>query len=250
MSADSDWYARAFDSTYLEVYAHRDEEEAERATRNLLEPLGLSGQHVLDLACGAGRHARALARRGAHVIGVDLSPALLARARRAESSPDLQFVRADMRRLPFRGAAFDLVLSMFTSFGYFEREDEDRALLREVRRLLVPGGVFIVDLFNEARVRRDLVPYTRRRAGRFEVHERRRLDTRAGTVIKEIELVEGETTHRYREVVRLWSPDRLDDALAAVGLETEQVWGDYDGADFDREHSARLIVRTRARSAS
>ncbi len=248
MTHDSRWYARAFDATYLEVYAHRDDAEAERVTRHLLEPLGLAGRRVLDLACGAGRHARALARRRAHVVGVDLSRELLRRARRDGVDAHVALVRGDMLRVPFRDASFDLVLSMFTSFGYFADALEDVHVLREVRRVLRETGTLVLDLFNAARVRSDLVPETRRRVGRFEVCETRRLDDAGERVIKDIELRDGDATHRYREIVRLWSRAQIESALESCALSVQRVWGDYDGGDFDSERSPRLVLCARARA--
>lgn len=248
MTHEKRWYARAFDPVYLEVYAHRDAREAESATRNLLEPLRLENQRVLDLACGAGRHADALARRGARVIGLDLSAELLVRAQRAAALgiPRPAFVRGDMLQLPFAGAVFDLVVSMFTSFGYFESERDDRRVLAEIRRVLHADGVLILDLFNAERVRRNLVPETYRRAGRYEVHEKRRLDLPNGTVIKEIQLIDGQKTHHYEEVVRLWTRAMLEEAMRDHAFAIERVWGNYDASDFDPRRSPRLILQARA----
>jgi ubiquinone/menaquinone biosynthesis C-methylase UbiE len=235
------WYARAFDAPYLEVYAHRDAEEAERATRCLLEPLGLAGKRVLDLACGAGRYARALARRDACMVGLDLSQELLRQA--AQDGPAtslLGWVRGDMLRLPLRDASFDLVLSMFTSFGYMPRAEGDVRVLYEMRRVTRRGGRLLVDLFNAEQVRRGIVPESRRRAGPYEVTERRVIE--ADVVVKEIELRRGNEHHRYRERVRLWAAADLERALEQAGFQVQRRWGSYEGEPFDATHSTRLIV--------
>ncbi|MFQ5600504.1 MAG: class I SAM-dependent methyltransferase [Candidatus Krumholzibacteriia bacterium] len=249
MTTRDAWYARAFDATYLEVYAHRDAEEAERATRALLEPLGLAHLRVLDLACGAGRYMTALGRCGARVVGVDLSVPLLRAALHATRRRPgvLGLVRGDMLRLPFRVASYDIVLSMFTSFGYFVSENEDRAVLAGIARVLRPGGRLVLDLFNAERVRRDLVPETHRKAGRFDVHERRHVDAARHTVVKEIELRDGDERHRYREEVRLWTSAALEEALEQAGFDVEQRWGGYDGEAHDPQQSERLIVCARRR---
>jgi SAM-dependent methyltransferase len=123
------------------------------------------GGDVLDLCCGHGRHAVELALRGYRVTGLDLSAVLLreaqALARRRGAS--VRWVRGDMRELPF-GPRFDAVLNLFTSFGYFETEQEDLRVLREVRRVLRPGGIFLLDTFH----RDDLV---RRYSGGRVEHE-------------------------------------------------------------------------------
>jgi SAM-dependent methyltransferase len=242
------WYARRFDSTYLEVYAHRNVEEARRATESLLVPLGLPGKRVLDLACGAGRYSAALAERGARVVGLDLSTALLhaAGAELGEREGLLGLVRGDMLRLPFRPGSFDLVISMFTSFGYFATADEDRGMLREIRRALRPGGDLVLDFLNAARLLQHLEPESVRRVGRFEVRERRALDAARTRVVKHIELRSGEERHEYQEEVRLWSRAELVAALEGAGLHVVTTWGDYAGGPFEEPSSERLLLWARA----
>jgi SAM-dependent methyltransferase len=245
MSGGPGWYARHFDATYLEVYAHRDEDEARRATAALLAPLGLGGRLVLDLACGAGRYLRALQAHGARVVGLDLSFDLLRAARGAGLGDAVGLVRADMRHLPLAAARFDLVLSMFTSFGYFDTADDDRAMLHEVARVLRPDGDLVLDFLNAERLRRELVPESRDRRGRFEVWERRSLDASRDLLVKEIELRDGDERRHYREQVRLWTADTLAHALAQAGLVVRRLWGDYAGAPYRAASSDRLVVHAR-----
>lgn len=256
--SDVEWYRSAFDAPYLEVYAHRDAAEAAQATETLLRPLGLAGARVLDLACGAGRWLLPLAMQGARLVGCDLSASLLAEARTSLASWQqqaepaggaIQLVQGDMRDLPFRSAAFDLVLSLFTSFGYFASEAHDRKVLGEVWRVTRPGGRFLLDIFNAERLRQHLEPEAVRRAGRWQVHERRWLDVVNNTVVKEIRLSAGGVTRRYREVVRLWDQPRLFEALQQAGLEVEASWGSYAGDAYDAENSPRLVVQSRRTAA-
>ncbi|MFH1070978.1 MAG: class I SAM-dependent methyltransferase, partial [Candidatus Glassbacteria bacterium] len=135
------WYKRAFSHTYLDVYSHRDEDDARRALE-LVEKTcfrGLSQSRrqrslVLDLCCGEGRYTLLLARQGHRVVGMDLSGELLEKAReRLLAEPDLAgrvwFVRADMCCIPSAGA-FDLAINMFTSFGYFDQDRQNFEVLR------------------------------------------------------------------------------------------------------------------------
>src|SRR5512132_403912 len=91
---------------------------------------GIAGGEALDLGCGPGRHAIPLARRGFQVTAVDLSPFHLAKAReRAEMAQvAVEFVQSDMRAF-VRADAFDLAVSFFTSFGYFEDPADDLRVL-------------------------------------------------------------------------------------------------------------------------
>src|SRR5699024_1650708 len=138
------------------LYAHRDEDEAERHVDFVVAHLPASPRAVLDLACGGGRHTAALRRRGYRALGVDLSLVLLAH------SPSLPRVAVDMRRLPFSDRSFDWVLNFFTSFGYFDDEEENFRVLAEMARTLSPGGGFLLDLLNLDVTLASLKEYERR----------------------------------------------------------------------------------------
>lgn len=111
----------------------------------LIDIMGLPvGARVLDVPCGQGRHAHLLAEAGYRVRGVDLSPDLLAVAKRRGTSSNLQYTRADMRRLPRSWTGrFDAVANLFTSFGFFLEPDDDARVIREFARVLAPGGLLV-----------------------------------------------------------------------------------------------------------
>src|SRR6187431_1230449 len=120
----NEWFASWFDSAhYHRLYAHRDEHEAAQLIERLIRRLRparsgpVESLSALDLGCGAGRHSRKLASLGLTVTGIDLSAESIREARHSETE-HLRFQRGDMRK-PFGTRAFDLVFSLFTSFGYF-----------------------------------------------------------------------------------------------------------------------------------
>jgi SAM-dependent methyltransferase len=176
---------------------------------------------------------------GVHAAGLDLSITLLARAR--EESPKAQLVRGDMRRLPFDDGSFAGLTSFFTSFGYFATRDQDRVAATEMRRVLRPGGSFMLDFLNADRVRRELVPSESGRIRGYDVSVAREIED--DTVVKTITLNadEGDEVRRYEERVRLYEAGQLAELLREVGLETQLRFGDYEGAEFDSS-SARLIL--------
>ncbi|MFV1958603.1 MAG: class I SAM-dependent methyltransferase [Planctomycetota bacterium] len=249
-AAEEPWYFRAFERIYLEVYPHRDDDEAERHVPQVLGLLGvkLQGQ-VLDVACGAGRYARAMARRGVRVTGVDLSEDLLESAR--EQSPGIPgaptYIRWDIRDLPFR-SQFDGAVSLFTSFGYFEDPADDARLMRGVYRSLRPGGRFLVDYLNTPRVRRHLEPVTDRMTGRLCVRLERHIEEDGPLgprVIKQVR-----ATHResglelasYEERVRLYTPEEVDGLLQDAGFELlGPARGSLEGDPYDAEASPRFV---------
>jgi SAM-dependent methyltransferase len=223
------WYDAAFQRDYLTVYPRRDLEGARPEVAFLLER-GVRGR-VLDLCCGFGRHSLLLREAGVDVFGLDRSADLLAAARELPGADALlrgRLVRADMQRLPFADARFDAVVNLFSSFGYLG-EAGDAGALAEIARVLVPGGLAILDLMNPARVRSGLVPRSRRAGPGFELEERRRLSDGGRRVIKEVELeLEGGGRRHWVEDVRLYEPAELDGLLKRAGLRARGVWGDFD----------------------
>src|SRR5690349_5615022 len=125
-----EWFEEWFGEEYLRLYPHRNDAEAERAVSLILGTVSFQpGWQVLDVACGAGRHARAFSSAGARCFGLDLSATLLRMARRITDAP---LIRADMRQLPIRPRSMDLTVNLFTSFGYFDQDAEHVAALDQM----------------------------------------------------------------------------------------------------------------------
>lgn len=220
----TEWFEEWFGEEYLALYPHRDEAEAEQAVRLVASTTGFrTGWRVLDVACGAGRHARAFRRAGARCFGVDLSATLLRMAQRMTDAP---LVRADMRRLPIRPASMDLTVNLFTSFGYFDRDAEHRLALGEMVSTVRPGGWFVIDFLNPATVRRGLVARENVTLNGRDVEVRRELSADDHHVTKTILTPDG---RRFREQVRLFEPDEIRDMLADLGVRVEHSYGDYAG---------------------
>ncbi|WP_313996183.1 methyltransferase domain-containing protein [uncultured Paenibacillus sp.] len=184
-----EWFERSFGSDYMIVYKHRDWENAAREVRNMIGFLNLpAGAKVLDVGCGMGRHALALSALGFRVSGVDLSEELLREAARKDTERRVRWLRGDMRHLPFANGSFDATVNFFTSFGYFGSEEENASVLGELRRVLKPGGRFLIDFLNPAYVRRTLVPFSERTDGEtgWTITESRRIENEA--VVKDIRI--------------------------------------------------------------
>jgi SAM-dependent methyltransferase len=127
--------------------------EAPAQIKQVLALCRPAGRTALDLCCGPGRCSVALAQRGFAVTGVDRTRFLLqkARARARAARVRVAWVESDMRDF-VRPDGFHLALSLFTSFGYFDDKEQDRAVLRNVFRSLRPGGVFLIDVMGKERL--------------------------------------------------------------------------------------------------
>lgn len=123
-------------------------EETEEEIDAVLSLFNLApGARVLDLCCGPGRHAIELARRGFEVTAVDRTEPYLERAeaRAKEEGLGIEFVRSDMRDF-VRPGAFDAVINLFTSFGFFEDPEEDLRVVQNLHTSLRPGGQLLFEL--------------------------------------------------------------------------------------------------------
>jgi SAM-dependent methyltransferase len=233
------WYREWFGEEYLELYAHRDEREAEAHADFVVRQLdGPTPRAVLDLACGAGRHTAVLRRRGYRTLGVDLSLTLLA----VMAERGLPRVAGDMRRLPFARRTFDWVLNFFTSFGYFEQESENFQVLEEIARVLTPGGRFLIDLLNPPYALGHLTPCEIQRLGGYEVEIQRWYDAGSKRINKRIRVHDPEAPPRsFLESVRAYDAEEVALGLRRAGLQVDRLCGDFDGKLYDRD-SERLIL--------
>jgi SAM-dependent methyltransferase len=241
------WFAQWFGEEYLALYPERDDREARQRAifaRELLAPYARVGRmRFLDLACGTGRHAATLQEGHGGVVGIDLSERVLTQARRRREGPLRPlFVRADMRQVPFRPGTFGAVVNFFTSFGSFEDPAEDVRVVREVARLLAPGGAFLSDVFNAERVVSTLAVREEKTVAGERVSIRRRYDPSSRRVEKEIEMGSGEKKRVYTECVRAYTEHELRNLHRGAALTVRAAYGNFDGSPFDRRKSPRLIL--------
>jgi SAM-dependent methyltransferase len=238
----TEWFEQWFGEEYLRLYPHRDDADAEAVIGLIARTVGVAGKAVLDLACGPGRHAAQLVEQGGHVVGLDLSLPLLGRAH-ARTRGQVHLVRADMRSLPFRPGAFDLIVNLFTSFGYFGDDAQHEMVLRGAATLLQPGGVFVIDYLNADAVRAQLVPHEECVVGSQRVGIERRITTNGRHVVKEMRLLDDGRS--FQERVRLFSAADLERLLMNVGLTVCFRFGDYDGSPASPNAPRVILGATR-----
>jgi SAM-dependent methyltransferase len=242
------WFEKWFNHPlYLEVYSHRDQDEAVRCIHTILSVAGMelkepASLSVLDIACGAGRHAIELARLGYMVTGNDLSPFLLEEARKdaLKNQVELTLTCCDMRNIPASGL-FDLVIQLFTSFGYFDRKEDDRLVINRAFRALKSGGWYVLDLLNPVSLARNLVPQSRRTVGNLTILETRAFENDRIKKTITITPPQGETL-TFSESVRLYSKEEIHSILQDEGFAVAEIAGNYQGEPFRENDSPRMML--------
>jgi SAM-dependent methyltransferase len=237
----TEWFEEWFGEDYLRLYPHRDDADARRAVALIARTVKLQrGWRVLDVACGAGRHAKALVEVGARCFGLDLSATLLRAARRVTDAP---LIRADMRQLPVRPASMDLTVNLFTSFGYFDRDTEHQTALEEMISTVRAGGWFVIDFLNPEAVRRQLVAEELVQVPGQTVRVTRSVSPDGRYVCKSIHARAGK---QYLERVRLFEPEQMTAMLETAGVRVRHRYGDYDGSSLTADSARTLLIGQQA----
>jgi 2-polyprenyl-3-methyl-5-hydroxy-6-metoxy-1,4-benzoquinol methylase len=235
------------DSYWASVYNFFFSEKAFRqAELNVPKLIQLSGRvagKLLDLGCGPGRYAVPLAKLGFQVTGLDRTQLLLNRGREYASTQAVQveWVNDDMRRF-VRPDTYDVVVSMFTSFGYFEDINENRAVLENVFKSLIPGGVLLMDLAGKEIVARVFQPagVNALPNGDLFIEERQIVEDWQKAQNKITTIVQGQIRVTP---IRLWifSAAELKRLLLDAGFTKVQVYGNLEGAPYGPD-ATRLIA--------
>lgn len=233
------WYQEWFGAEYLELYAHRDEEEARQQVSFFQRICGALQGPVLDLACGMGRHVQELQTLGYHTVGCDLSYTML-RTGILEYGP-MAVARADMRHLPFGDGVFAGLVNFFTSFGYFAEEDENQQVVREMSRVLRPGAQFLFDYLNVDRELENLVQRETRETPIGTVRIERWFDRSDRSFNKRMTIGE----KRYLERVRGYDLGEISAMFASCSLSIRSAFGDFDGSPFTRTSPRLILVGSR-----
>jgi SAM-dependent methyltransferase len=225
------WYEAWFNEDYLSLYGHRDEADAKRQIDLILKLIKpRKGCRILDLACGDGRHSSFLNDKGFNLTGQDLSDSLLTKAK--ERNLNLKLIKRDMRVI---AETYDLILSLFTSFGYFDHEG-NLSVLKSISEALSEQGHFWLDYLNPDGIKpssgEKLLDDGRR------VSEHKRIEGKR--VIKTINLLGGKEIKTYTESVYLYSAHEIGQFLEELGYLSIEIFGDYDGGPWGPK-SPRMI---------
>ena len=234
------WFVDWFDSDHYHLlYNHRDYAEAEQFITNLFDQLKLEhSKKILDLACGKGRHAIQVHELGYDVLGIDLSEESIEHANRF-SEEGLKFQKADMRYIGLSGEV-DIVLNLFTSFGYFLKEGDNLKVLKSISEALRPEGYLVLDYLNVSKVLKTLPQENLIKRG--ELNFQIKKTNEDGFIVKHIEFVDKGETFHYEEYVKQIDLGLFETYFEKVNMKIIKTYGDYDLNPFNPEKSDRLIM--------
>jgi SAM-dependent methyltransferase len=239
MTKNKEWFASWFDTSYYHIlYKHRNFSEAQEFVQNLASFLKIKKEDlVLDLACGRGRHSIYLNKLSFNVVGADLSKNSIRLAKKFENNT-LRFVEHDMRN-PFKNK-FDVILNLFTSFGFFEDDNEDIEILKNIKNGLNPNGLAVIDFMNSKKVIANLVPEEIQEIDGITFKISRYIKN--GFIVKEINFEADGKHHTYFEKVKSLDLIKINSYLDTVGFKIKHTFGNYHLDPFNEEISDRLIL--------
>lgn len=239
------WFEEWFDSPlYEKLYSNRDVSEAAVVANLVEKELPVSKYpDILDLGCGRGRHSVTLAKRGYNVTGIDLSKKAIQKARNAAEKENLKNIHFQIRdmRNPFP-QLFDGIVNLFTTFGYFLEDKENKKILSSTASMLKPDGILFLDYLNPSYVRKNLVPAE---SGSYEdMSYQITRDIKDNMVYKTIQFSGGKLKKpiTYTERVKLYDLEWFLEAFQEVGYELQKTYGNYTGKPHTGDSERMILI--------
>lgn len=233
------WYASWFDTPYYHIlYKDRDYAEAQHFMDNLTQYLNLpENAKILDLACGKGRHSIYLNSLGYNVTGADLSENSIKEASEF-ANETLHFKVHDMRETCEE--KYDAIFNLFTSFGYFESDDDNLTTLKAIHNSLDETGFACIDFMNVDYVIENLVPEEVKTVEGIDFHIKRYV--KDNHIFKEIDFEADGEKHHYTEKVQALRLEDFEKMMDEAGIYLLDVFGNYKLQKYFKNQSERLIM--------
>ncbi len=233
------WFQSWFDTSYYHIlYKQRDYKEAEAFIKNIVTYLNLNkADSILDLACGKGRHSIFLNSLGYDVTGLDLSKNSIEHAKTNESE-SLHFEVHDMRDV--YETQFEIVLNLFTSFGYFQDEMDNFKVIQTIKSSLKQNGIGVIDYMNSPLVIDNLIAHNSYESDGIKFELKR--NYKDGFITKNIEVNDDGNSFHFEEKVRAFTFQDFETMLSNAGLHLLDCFGSYKLEPFNNKTSERLIL--------
>lgn len=235
-----DWFKDWFNTPYYHIlYKNRNNEEAALFIRNLVQFLEIDSEKakILDLACGKGRHSIYMNSLGFDVKGVDLSEESIQYASQF-ANDHLSFAVQDMRE-PIQ-EKFTHIFNLFTSFGYFDSQDDNQKVMHAIDSMLDKDGILVIDFMNSQKVIQQLVKEEEKTIDSISFHITREHDHQH--IYKHIRFKDKEQDFRFSERVQALTLDDFSRLTNATGLQIIRTFGDFSLNPYHPETSDRLII--------
>lgn len=240
MSTDTTkWFTSWFDTPFYHIlYKDRDDTEAHAFMDTLTNYLNIpEGGSILDLACGKGRHARYLNKIGYEVTGLDLSANSIKFAKQFENHR-LRFEVHDMSK-PYH-KTFDAVFNLFTSFGYFDKDEDNLNTIKAIKTNLNASGFAVIDFMNSEFVIDTLVPEETKTVDGIDFHLKRYVED--GYIVKHIKFNAMGDDFTFEERVRGFTLKDFETLFEKADVHLLDVFGDYKLNKFNPKTSERLVM--------
>ncbi|MDQ3291231.1 MAG: class I SAM-dependent methyltransferase [Bacteroidota bacterium] len=236
---EEEWFSTWLDSPYYDLlYKNLDVQKAQTFINNLIGHLQTKLTYMLlEMGCGKGRHSHFLNQKGFNVTGLDISEQNIAFAKQFENER-LRFYQHDMRDI-FRTAYYDLILNLFTNFGYFNSETENVVALRSTVAAIKPGGKLVIDFMNTNHTIKHLVHTEEKEIEGVHFKISRKVEK--GYIVKNIAITDGEQSNTFYEKVRALTYDHFMEYFRMTSLRMVNVFGSYDLEPYHPETSERMI---------
>ena len=236
------WFENWFNSKYYHIlYKNRDHKEAVFFLDNIIKNININNGRILDVACGKGRHAKYLNHLGFNVTGIDLSKNSIEFANK-DSNENLKYFVHDMRSV-FKKNHFDLVTNLFTSFGYFENQEDEQTTINAMSNNLKEGGLLLIDFMNVKKVISSLVTSESKEIDGIKFLIERKYDE--NHIIKKIIIKDKDSDLNFQEKVRALTLYDFDVMLKKANMKIVDLFGDYSLNEFNAIDSDRLIIISR-----
>ena len=235
----SEWYLDWFNSPfYHQLYKERDYSEATYFMNNLISKLQIyKNSSILDLACGRGRYSLYLSNIGHKVTGIDISKKNISEAKKNESDK-LNYLLHDMRQ-PLN-EKFDLILNLFTSFGYYQNNKDNISVIKSIKYNLNSEGKAVIDFLNINYVLNNLIKYEEKVFDKTKFIIKRYLEN--DLLVKDITIDSNNKTYKFQEKVKAYGIVDFLTMFKECDLELKEKFGDYNLNTFNKNSSPRLIM--------
>jgi ubiquinone/menaquinone biosynthesis C-methylase UbiE len=236
----NDWFINWFNSKYYHIlYKSRNKDEASDFIQAIISTLSLkSNNSVLDLGCGTGRHSISLSNHFKLVHGIDISSYNISIANKNKKE-NLKFFISDMRNFD-TNIKYGYIFNLFTSFGYFKKNEDNLKVLKSCYHHLNKNGLLIIDFLNSEQIKSSIngLKEMKNISGiSFNIHK----EIIDDYVIKKIEIKDGEASYNFQEKVQLFKIEDFKKMFEFSGFKIISSYGDYQMNPYDL-NSSRLIL--------